>query len=452
MRPTTLLVPLLLLASAPASGQTPNRLTGLWDVTASSPHGTAGARLTLSVADGAVTGTSGPLDANGYWPLAVTGVGAADGLTLTFAFDGEPVGTVRVTPSGERLEGSGTLYGTPVRLTASRPPVPSPRRSARPGRTHNYAPAQYQLHFSSRIPTALTIAPGDTVVTTTLDNEGRDAAGVWRAMPGNPLTGPFFVEGAMPGDTLVVRLDRIHLDRAAAHMYGRQLNGRAVPSGYPQTPDPAADRGWLIDREAGIARPRRPGERLAGLAVPLRPMIGSIGVAPPGNQAIAAGDIGWHGGNLDYNRITQGTTLYLPVFQPGALLSLGDGHAAQGDGEISGQGLETSTAVTFTVDLIRGGEGGAAAPRQPWAEDERWVMISGIDNSLDDALAMATANAAQWLKDRYGLNDSEAATFLSAVIAYDVASIVSGRPHVVARIEKAALAQLRGGAGQEESE
>lgn len=108
----------------------------------------------------------------------------------------------------------------------------------------------------------------------------------------------------------------------------------------------------------------------------------AVGVAPPGNQALSAGDIGFHGGNLDYNRITAGTTLYFPVFQPGALFSLGDGHAAQADGEISGQGLETSTAVTFTVDLFRG-----SAPRQPWAENDRFVMISGIDNTLDATLA-----------------------------------------------------------------
>jgi amidase len=452
MRPTALLAPLLLLTAAAASAQSPHPLAGDWDVTATSPHGAAGARMTLSAAGGDVSGASGPLDANLYWPLAVTGAAGAgdgDGLTLTFAFDGEPVGTVRVTPAGDRLEGGGTLYGTPVRLTARRPLAPSARSAGR-GRTHHFVPAHYPLHFSSRIPPALTIAPGDTVVTTTLDNEGRDAAGTWRAMPGNPLTGPFFVEGAMPGDTLVVRLDRVELDRATAHMYGRRLDARAVPSGYEQQPDPAAGRDWRLDREAGTARLARPTGRLAGVTVALRPMIGSIGVAPPGNQAIAAGDIGWHGGNLDYNRLTQGTTLYFPVFQPGALLSLGDGHAAQGDGEISGQGLETSTAVTFTVDLIRGGSGEAAAapPRQPWAEDERHVMISGIDNSLGDALQMATANAAQWLKARYGLNDSEAATFLSATIAYDVASVVGGRPHVVARIEKAALAQLRGGAGQ----
>jgi amidase len=438
MRLGQLIAPLMLLASAPAIGQADRQLAGEWDVTAASPQGRAGARLVLSVADGRVSGTSGPLDANLYWPLEVTGVGDDGALILTFRSDGEPVGTVRVTRSGNRLSGRGTLYGTPVRLAGSR--SGAPRRAAR---THLFRPAEYQLHFSSRVPAALVVARGDTVITSTLDNEGRDASGIWKAMPGNPLTGPFHVEGAMPGDTLVVRLVRIELDRDVAHMYGRQLNTRALPSGYPQTPDPEFDRTWLLDRGAGLARLKRPGERLAEFTVPLRPMIGSIGVAPPGNQSLSAGDIGIHGGNLDYNRITSGTTLYFPVFQAGALLSLGDGHAAQGDGEISGQGLETSTKVTFTVDLIRG-----KAPRQPWAEDDRYVMISGIDNSLDDAFKMATANAALWLKDRYGLNDSEAATFLSAAISYDIASIVSGRPHVVARLEKAALDRLRAGAAR----
>jgi amidase len=439
MIPTRSIAAFMLLAATPALAQVDRQVAGEWDVTAASPQGTAGARLVLAVDDGRASGTSGPLDANQYWPLEVAGVDEGGGLILTFKSDGERVGTIRVTRSGDRLDGEGSLYGTPVRLTGRRPAGPP-----RPGRTHRFQPSQYQLHFSSRIPAALTIAPGDTVITSTLDNEGRDSAGTWRAMPGNPLTGPFHVEGAMPGDTLVVRLIRIELDRDSAHMYGRQLNLRAIPSGYPQSPDPAADRAWRLDREAKVARPSRPGERLAGLTVPLRPMIGSIGVAPPGNQALSAGDIGFHGGNLDYNRLTSGAILYLPVFQPGALLSLGDGHAAQGDGEISGQGLETSTAVTFRVDLIRG-----RAPRQPWAEDDRFVMISGIDNSLDDALKMATANAAAWLKERYGLNDSETATFLSATIAYDVASIVGGRPHVVARLAKAALGQLRGGAADQ---
>ena len=432
MRLLSFIAVMLIMASAPAFGQRERGLDGEWDVVASSSHGTAAARLVLSIDGETISGTSGPLDANRYWPLDVSGTKGADATTLAFTSGGEPVGGLRVSVDGDRLEGTGTLYGTAVHLSGTRP-----RGTPGPGRTHRFRPLEYQLHFSSRIPAVLTIAPGDTIVTSTVDNEGKDSGGVWRAMPGNALTGPFYVEGAMPGDTLVVRLIRIEPNRATAHMYGGQLNSRAIPSGYAQTRDPAANREWLLDLERGLARPENPGERLRGFTVPLRPMIGSIGVAPPQNQALSAGDIGFHGGNLDYNRLTAGTTLYLPVFQAGALLSLGDGHAAQGDGEISGQGLETSMDVTFAVDLIKG----HALP-QPWAEDERSVMISGIENSLDEALRMATASAALWLKHRYGMTDSEIATFLGAAVSYDVASIVSGRPHVVARIEKSALEML----------
>jgi amidase len=100
----------------------------------------------------------------------------------------------------------------------------------------------------------------------------------------------------------------------------------------------------------------------------------------------AHGDLGPHGGNLDYNRLTAGATIYLPVYREGALLSLGDGHALQGDWEITGQGLETSLDVTFRVGVLKGKSLG-----QIWAEDADALMVSGIDNSLDLSLQMATS-------------------------------------------------------------
>ena len=270
--------------------------------------------------------------------------------------------------------------------------------------------------------------------TRTLDNEGRDQARQWRSMPGNALTGPFHVEGAMPGDTLVVHLERVELNRDTARMYSGTLDQKAVQGGYPQQAAPDWGRTWILDRAKGTARLERPGGRLAGLELPLRPMIGSIGVAPPLNQAIFAGDLGFHGGNMDYRRHVAGATIYFPVWRAGALLSLGDGHALQGDGEISGQGLETSLDVEFRVELIKGDSLG-----QVWSEDSEFVMVSGIDNSLDTALQMATTGMARWLKERYGLNDSEVAALLSGAIEYDIAEIVDSRPHVVARIAKKVL-------------
>lgn len=422
---------LLLLAAIPAASraQAPDPWAGRWDVTAEFEQGSASGVLTLARKGDAIEGSSEPLDEAQFFPLEVKGRPLAGGAELDLAYRGEPVGRLAVTVANGALAGTGSLYGVPVRIRGSRPGPP-----ARAPVTHDFVPARYHLQFSGRTPAALRIAPGDRVRTRTLDNEGRDSARQWRAMPGNPLTGPFHVEGAMPGDTLVVHLERVALNRDTAHMYSGTLNERAVQSGYAQQAAPGWGRTWILDRKKGTARLEKPGDRLGSLKLPLRPMVGSIGVAPPLNQALFAGDVGFHGGNMDYRRHTAGATIHLPVWRAGALLSLGDGHALQGDGEISGQGLETSLDVEFRVELVKGKSLG-----QVWSEDEDYVMVSGVDNGLDASLQMATTGLARWLKDRYRLNDSEVAALLSAAIEYDVAEIVDPRPHVVARIAKKTL-------------
>jgi amidase len=257
-------------------------------------------------------------------------------------------------------------------------------------------------------------------------------------MPGNTLTGPFVVEGAMPGDTLVVHLERVSLNRDTAKMYSGTLDRKAVEASHAQAASPGWGRTWLLDRRKGVARLETPGARLRELEVPLRPMLGSIGVAPPLNMALYAGDDWIHGGNLDYSRMKSGTTLHMPVYRAGAYLFLGDGHAAQGDGEISGQGLETSLDVEFRVELVKGPGLG-----QLWSEDSENVMVHGIDNTLDASLQMATSGMARWLKTHYALSDSEAAALMSAAIRYDIAAVVNTRPHVVARMAKSTLAMLK---------
>lgn len=412
-----------------ARAATPDAWAGRWDVTAEFAQGSASGALTLARKGDAIVGSSEPLDEAQFFPLAVTGRPAPDGAELDLAYRGEAVGRLSVRVRQGRLTGTGTLYGVPVRVRGVKPRAPQ-----RPPVVHDFVPTTYHLQYSGRTPPALRIAPGDRVRTRTLDNEGRDAARQWRGMPGNPLTGPFHVEGAMPGDTLVVHLERVALNRDTAHMYGGTLDQKAVQGGYAQEAAPGWGRTWILDRKKGVARLEKPGDRLAALELELRPMVGSIGVAPPLNQALFAGDVGFHGGNMDYRRHVAGSTIYLPVWRAGALLSLGDGHALQGDGEISGQGLETSLDVELRVELVKGKSLG-----QVWSEDADFVMVSGIDNSLDSALQMATTGMARWLKERYGLNDSEVATLLGSAIEYDVAEIVDPRPHVVARIAKKVL-------------
>ncbi|HEX8261897.1 MAG TPA: acetamidase/formamidase family protein [Allosphingosinicella sp.] len=400
-----------------------------WEVRAEFTQGSAAGTMTLAGKDGRIEGSSEPLDEAQFFPLTVTGRPRADGAELELANRGDSVGRLNVAVRDGMLTGTGTLYGMAVKVSATRP-----GGARRAPVTHDFVPRLYHLQYSGRVPPALRIAPGDRVRTRTLDNEGRDSQRQWRGMPGNPLTGPFHVEGAMPGDTLVVHLERVDLNRDTAHMYSGTLNERSVQGGYPQQAAPGWGRTWILDRKKGTARLEEPGGRLAALELPLRPMVGSIGVAPPLNQALFAGDLGFHGGNMDYRRHTAGATIHFPVWRAGALLSLGDGHALQGDGEISGQGLETSLDVTFRVELIKGKTLG-----QVWSEDSDYVMVSGIDNGLDASLQMATTGLARWLKDRYRLNDSEVAALLSAAIEYDVAEIVDSRPHVVARIAKKTL-------------
>lgn len=418
--------------AAEARAQVPDPWAGQWDVKAEFAQGSAAGVMTLARKDGRIEGSSEPLDEAQFFPLKVTGRVRADGAELDLSNRGDSVGRLSVSVQGGMLAGTGTLYGIPVTVTGTRPGAP--RRAPV---THDFVPTRYHLQYSGRTPPALRIAPGDRVRTRTLDNEGRDSERQWRGMPGNTLTGPFHVEGAMPGDTLVVHLERVALNRDTAHMYSGTLDQKAVQGGYAQQAAPGWPRTWILDRKKGTARLDKPGERLASLELPLRPMVGSIGVAPPLNQALFAGDLGFHGGNMDYRRHTTGATIYFPVWRAGALLSLGDGHALQGDGEISGQGLETSLDVEFRVELIKGKTLG-----QVWSEDKDYVMVSGIDNGLDASLQMATTGLARWLKDRYRLNDSEVAALLSGAIEYDIAEIVDSRPHVVARIGKKILATI----------
>jgi amidase len=416
-----------------AAAQPEATWAGSWRLTVNTPDGSTIAPLELKAERGELAGTSGALDENGFFdPLTVSGRHEGAGVVLRFFAKAQPVATLRLHRNGPRFTGDGQVYGVPASASAER--TAKPEATATP-QVFDFAPTTFHTQFSGRFPPVLRLRPGDSVRTTTLDNEGQDASLNWKGMPGNTLTGPFFVDGAMPGDTLVVHLKRVALSRDSAKMFSRALNPRADPA--PQSPAPGWGRDWTIDRAKGEARLAAPGDRLSGLVLPVRPMVGSIGVAPPLGQSIFAGDLGPHGGNLDYNRLVTGATIYLPVFQPGALLFLGDGHALQGDGEVTGQGLETSLDIEFQIELIKGKSLG-----QLWFEDADDVMVSGVDNSLDLALQAATSGMSHWLHERYGLNDSEIASLLGAAIHYDIAEVVDPRPHVVARLSKAVLAKV----------
>jgi len=333
-----------------------------------------------------------------------------------------------------RLSGTISLGGQPGTWTAQRP---STRPSDAP-RIHTFEPKQFHRLFSGAIEPALKIYPGDTVHTWSVDAGGADHESIRRSMGGNPQTGPFYVEGALPGDTLVVRLKRVRLNRDFA-ISNSSIAGDALTPGYFQSLKnaPRIDSKWKLDRERGVAMLANPTEKLKNFSIPVRPMLGCVGVAPPRNQAFSTGDLGPYGGNLDYNEVQEGATLYLPVFQPGALLFMGDGHAAQGDGELTGNALETSMEIEFMVDVIQGEN--VSGPR---AENDEYLMVFGIVGSLQEALQFATTGLAQWIEGDYKLNSSEVAVVLGTSIRYDIAEIVDPHLNVVAKIRKSVLAQI----------
>jgi len=349
--------------------------------------------------------------------------------------NGNPkAGRVKITMNGDNIKGEGADLEGAFTFIGKRSPTPPPGSPS----THKFEPTAFYNYFAWNIAPALHIFPGDTVETKSVDAGGIDENGVRRARGGNPLTGPFYVEGAWPGDTLVVHLKRVRLNRGTAGS-GTGIVPSALGPGYFRNlkMEEHFSGEWTLDREHGVVRPAKPSEHMKDYTVPLKPMLGCIGVAPPQEQSFRSGYLGPWGGNMDYREFGEGVTLYFGVNHPGALLFLGDGHAAQGAGELTGDALETSMEFTFSVDLIKG-----KGTNMPRAENADYRMASGIANSLPEALQQATTNLSEWLAADYKLTPNEIALVLGTAIQYDIAEVVDPLVHVVARIDKKALASL----------
>jgi acetamidase/formamidase len=298
---------------------------------------------------------------------------------------------------------------------------------------HEVVPSEYFHTFFHRHPVLKRIRPGDTVVTKTLDAGGQDEKDVHRAAPGNPLSGPFSVEGAVPGDALVIHFKKVRPNRRWGFTAYRLL----LPSLMPQSIEGIysdrykADlvrRGranlvpWDIDLERGLVRLREPESTTVKLEFPIKPMLGCVGVAPAGDYAPTSGPSGSYGGNLDYNEIGEGSTVLLPVYHPGALLFIGDGHALQADGEPTGTGVETSMDVEFTTELRKGAN--LSGPRVETAEH---IISIGSQpefaSSLDRGLQLATSDMVNWLVRDYGIAPWAAHLLIGYQGKYDVVTV-----------------------------
>ncbi|MGH8025177.1 MAG: acetamidase/formamidase family protein [Pseudoxanthomonas sp.] len=303
---------------------------------------------------------------------------------------------------------------------------------------HEFVPTSYSNEFSPHREPVLIIWPGDTVHTTTLDSGGVDQHGKTQALFGNPQTGPFYVMGAGPGDVLAIRLKRLRLNRDYADSLDSVVGRALSPALAAKATELGKPVRWKLDRERGVARPESPSPHLRELSVPLRPMLGGLAVAPGfGSAPISTGDTGRFGGNMDFNEIREGATVYLPVSQPGALLYLGDAHALQGDGETSQYGLETSMDVEFSVEVLHGKN--ISAPR---VESDTQIMVLGQAGSLDDALRSATTGMVQWLQQDYGLTVSECAQVMGSSVHYVVANLAGRSVGLAAKLDKSVLRTL----------
>ena len=303
------------------------------------------------------------------------------------------------------------------------------------GRTHHFEPTRYYNTFSFAHEPALRIRPGDRVVTRTIDARGDDHTGTRVATGPNPQTGPFYVEGAQPGDVLVVRLEKIEPNRDTA--WSSSLLA-------PYAADPAYLRHegqrkqeimtWHVDRVGRVASVTAAGIRPGAIQVPLAPMLGCVAVAPPHQEAISTSTPGEFGGNMDYNKTVAGVTLMLPVFEPGALLFVGDGHARQGEGEVVGNALEISMDVEFSVDLIK-----HRKIRWPRMETDDAILVMGSARPLLQALQHATTELQRWLMEEHGFNERGASLLMGHALEYEIANVVDPHFTVVARLPKSFL-------------
>jgi amidase len=303
--------------------------------------------------------------------------------------------------------------------------------------TRPFIPDHFYNTFSGAHPAALRIKPGERIVTKTIDAGGTDWTGKQVAQGPNPQTGPFFVEGAEPGDMLIVTFDKMETNRGTAYSGGALAPYTVTPGSILSRTERQAPRAnWLLDKTKGTAR--LDGTDIGGIELKMRPMLGCVGVAPARKEAIATSTPGAFGGNMDYAGLNQGVKVMLPVNEPGALLFIGDGHALQGEGEVVGTGLETSMDVEFTVQVVK------KSPIQwPRLENETHVMVLGSERSLIEALQQATSEMHRWLMQDYGLSERGASLLMGQALEYEVANVVDPRFTMVAKMRKTTLAGLK---------
>jgi amidase len=302
--------------------------------------------------------------------------------------------------------------------------------------TVTFTPTSGVPSFAVREP-VLRITPGTIVETQTFSHPGDyydpDKAGPW---PGD--VGPFYIEGATPDDTLVVRILKLTPNRDIAVSNITPTSISAVTTDprnrLLNPPLPPRRFVWRLDRARMVGTLDLPNSASKRIELPLAPMLGRVAVAPAGTEVFGGLWPGDFGGNMDAADVREGATVYLPIFHDGAYAYFGDFHALQGDGEIAGSGLESTADVTLQFDLIKG-----QRIRWPRIEDDTHIMVAGSVRPLDGALRIAYVELIEWLVHDYGFELMEAYQVVSQAGTVRVANMVDPNFTVIARFPKAAL-------------
>ena len=298
-------------------------------------------------------------------------------------------------------------------------------------------PSELKYTYAASYAPVARLRPGDILETNTVDCFGnaikKPGDTLSMATGDNPLTGPFYIEGAEPGDTLAVKILSLEVDSnqgigALAPGFGAINSTNYTPMINPPIPEKI----WFypIDHASNTATFHALDSKFA-VQFPLHPFFGCIGVAPAGGEARSSVVPEAFGGNMDSPEASVGNTVYFPVNVPGAMLFLGDGHAAMGDGEIAGTALEVPLRSRVQVSVIKGQK--ISWPR---FENDEYIMTVGAYRPLDDALRIAFTELVAWIHKDYGLSELDAYELLSKVGEIHLNEMVDPNYVIVAKVKK----------------
>jgi acetamidase/formamidase len=312
--------------------------------------------------------------------------------------------------------------------------------------TFKITPEQaYNGYWESTIPPALTINDGDTVIfNTAMLFEGKLKPGmtvkellalrdeiVARGNGVYAFTGPFFINGAEPGDVLEVRIKRIELgETGVAYVYPDERKAGGLPDGTGGFKD-----GFFKDFK--FSTDKKTAEFLPGITIPLRPFLGTMGVSPKPGERRPPAVPDYFAGNMDNKELVAGTTLYIPVNVPGALFMAADAHAVQADGEVCITGIETALEEVELEFIVRKD----MKLDLPMAETPTHWITMGFHQDLNEAMRIALREAINFISTNKNMSREEAYMLCSMVVDFRVTQIVDGNRGIHSMIPKSVFAK-----------